>query len=195
MSMLITVAAGAIVLIAAPALAFISAGNRLAALDARCRTAFADIDVHLRRRADLIPSLVECVKGFAAHEAKILGEVVEARKSSVVAAPEARDQAETAFGRKVGMVLSLAEKYPDLAASSHFRELRGELTGTEERIAAARRFFNLAIEEYNATRAQFPASLAASARRFGERKPFDLGVERVALEEGVAVRFTSDKAA
>ena len=195
MSMLMLTALAVVATIVAAAATYISAGNRLAALDARCRTAFADIDVHLRRRADLIPGLVECVKGFAAHESKIIGEVVAARQSTVVAGPQARGEAEAALGRKVGLVLSLAEKYPDLAASMHFRELRGELTGTEERIAAARRFFNLAVEEYNATRAQFPASLAASARKLGERKPYDLGVERVALEEPATVRFGAQNAA
>jgi LemA protein len=192
--MLVIIALTALALCAAAAMAFISAGNRLAALDARCRTAFADIDVHLRRRADLIPDLVECVKGFAAHEAQILGELPEVARSSLTTVPDARNQAEAALGRKVGLMLNFATKYPDLAASAHFRELRGELTGTQERIAAARRFFNLAVEEYNATRNQFPASIAASARHFGERKPFDLGVERVALEEAVPVRFSAQKA-
>ena len=117
----------------------ITAGNRLASLNARCETAFADIDVHLKRRYDLIPGLTECVRGFAAHEARILGEVVEARKASLAIVPEARQQVEATLGRRVGAVLSLAEKYPDLAASPHFRELRQELVATEERITASRR--------------------------------------------------------
>ncbi len=169
----------------------LSSSNRLLALDGRCKTAFADIDVHLKRRADLIPGLVECVKGFAAHETTILLEVTEARKSSLQSASEARRQAETVLGDKVGAVFSLAEKYPDLAASPHFRDLRAQLVDTEERIAAARRFFNLAVEEYNTTLAQFPGSLVAARKNLGERKPFDLGVERVLMDEAVAVRFTA----
>ena len=149
----------------------------------------------MRRRADLIPGLVECVRGFAAHEATILGAAIEARKSSLQIASESRQQAEAALGRKVGAVISLAEKYPDLAASPHFRDLRVELVATEERVAAARRFFNLAVEEYNATRAQFPASLVASRRRLGERRPFDLGIDRVMLDEAVSFRFAAPGAA
>jgi LemA protein len=166
-------------LLAVPAIGawiVISTGNRIVSLDARCKTAHADIDVHMKRRADLIPGLVECVRGFAAHEAGILAEVSEARKVSLQMAPEARDQTEAALGRTIGTVLSLAEKYPVMAASPHFRELRQELVQTEERITASRRFFNLAVEEYNATLARFPGSLVAARRRLAERRPFDHGV-------------------
>lgn len=192
------VAGALLVLIAAFGAALwllVSAGNRLVALDARCKTAFAGIDVHLKRRADLIPGLIECVKGFAEHETAILGEVTEARKSSLQSSPEARQQAETLLGRKVGVVISLAEKYPELAASPHFRELRAELVNTEERIAAARSFFNLAVEEYNVTLAQFPGHLVGARRNLAERKPFDLGVERVVMDEAVAIRFSAARRA
>jgi LemA protein len=179
-------------LLAVPVLAgwvIITAGNRLASLNARCETAFADIDVHLKRRYDLIPGLTECVRGFAAHEARILGEVVEARKASLATVPEARQQVEATLGRRVGAVLSLAEKYPDLAASPHFRELRQELVATEERITASRRFYNLAIGEYNAALAGFPGRLVAARRRLAERRPYDLGSERIVLDEPSAIRF------
>jgi len=192
------VAGALLVLIAAFGAALwllVSAGNRLVALDARCKTAFAGIDVHLKRRADLIPGLIECVKGFAEHETAILGEVIEARKSSLQSSPEARQQAETLLGRKVGVVISLAEKYPELAASPHFRELRAELVNTEERIAAARGFFNLTVEEYNVTLAQFPGHLVGARRNLAERKPFDLGVERVVMDEAVAIRFSAARRA
>jgi LemA protein len=189
MSTMLLVSLALTALVGLVAWIMIATGNRLAALDARCKTAYADIDVHLKRRADLIPGLVECVRGFAAHEAGILGEVVEARKVSLQTVPEAREQVEAALGRKVGSVLSLAEKYPDLAASMHFRELRQELVATEERLSASRRFFNLAVGEFNATLGQFPASLVAARRRFAERRPFDLGVERMMLDEPAAIRF------
>jgi hypothetical protein len=83
-----------------------------------------------------------------------------------------------------------AEQYADLAASAHFRDLRFQLIATEERIAASRRFFNLAVGEYNATLARFPANLVAARRRFAERRPFDLGIERLVLDEPVAIRFS-----
>jgi LemA protein len=86
-------------------------------------------------------------------------------------------------------VLSLAEKYPDMAASPHFRELRQELVQTEERLTASRRFFNLAVEEYNATLGRFPGSLVAARRRLTERRPFDLGIERMVLDEPATIRF------
>ncbi len=176
-------------LVAVAARVIIATGNRLAALDARCKTAFADIDVHLKRRHDLIPGLAECVRGFAEHEADIIHDVTEARKVSLQTAPEAREQVEAALGRKVGSVLSLAEKYPDIAASAHFRELRQQLVATEERITASRRFFNLAVGEYNATLAQFPTNIVAGRRRWTERRPFDLGIERMVLDEPAAFRF------
>jgi len=92
-------------------------------------------------------------------------------------------------------VISLAEKYPELAASPHFRELRTELVNTEERIAAARGFFNLTVEEYNVTLAQFPGHLVGARRNLAERKPFDLGVERVVMDEAVAIRFSAARRA
>ncbi len=189
MSLILTIGLILAFVVALAVFGMITIGNRLVSLDARCKTAYADIDVHLKRRYDLIPGLAECVRGFAAHEANILHEVTEARKVSLQTAPEAREQVEAALGRKVGSVLSLAERYPDMAASPHFRELRQELIATEERITASRRFFNLAVGEYNATLARFPNSLVAARRRLTERRPFDLGIERMVLDEPAAIRF------
>ena len=166
----------------------IGLNNRLVALNARCQTAHADIDALLRRRADLIPSLVECVRGFTAHEATILAEAIEARKGSVSAALETRDILANP-GISSGAIINLAEKYPDLAASPHFRELRQELVATEERLAAARRFFNLAVGEYNTSLQQFPASIIAKLRELTARDPYDLGGERAVFEEPGAIRL------
>jgi LemA protein len=170
-------------------LLFVASNNRLAALDARCNTAFADIDAQLKQRADLIPGLIECVRGFAAQEVKILGDVAEARKAAVAMAGDARLDVEAELGRKVGAVFSLAEKYPDLASSHHFRELRSELAAAEARVTAARRFFNLAVGEYNTRLGQYPGVLVARLAHYRARRPYDLGVERVALEDAVAFRF------
>lgn len=167
-----------------------SSHNRLVALDERCNTAFADVDVHLKHRHSLIPGLVETVRGFVGHEFAVLTEVTKARASALKAAgPEMRLEAETQVGQSISSVLTVVERYPDLQASAHFRDLRRDLTDAENRITASRRFYNLAVDEFNATLRQFPGNLIGAAGRLGRRKPFDLGVERVLIDEPVTVRF------
>lgn len=167
-----------------------SSYNRLVALDERCNTAFADVDVHLKHRHSLIPGLVETVRGFVGHESAVLTEVTKARASALAAAgPETRLEAETQVGQSISSLMTVVERYPDLQASAHFRDLRRDLTDAENRITASRRFHNLAVDEFNATRRQFPGNLVGAAGRLGRRKPYDLGVERVLLDEPVPVRF------
>jgi LemA protein len=164
--------------------------NRLMALDERCNTAFADVDVQLKHRHNLIPALVETVRGFVGHEHAVLTEVTKARASALRAAgPEMRLEAESQVGQSITSLLTVVERYPDLQASSHFRDLRVELSDAENRITAARRFYNLAVDEFNATLRQFPGNVIGGAVRLGRRKPFDIGVERVLLDEPVAFRF------
>jgi LemA protein len=164
--------------------------NRLMALDERCDTAFADVDVQLKHRHNLIPGLVETVRGYAGHERDVLTEVTRARASALQAtSPEMRLKAETQFGQSIHSLLSIVEHYPDLQASTHFRDLRMELTDAENRITGARRFYNHAVDEFNATLRQFPGNMIGGAMRLGRRKPFDLGIERVLLDEPVAIRF------
>jgi LemA protein len=167
-----------------------SSYNRLMALDERCNTAFADVDVQLKHRHNLIPGLIETVRGFAGHERAILTEVTSARAQALQATgPEMRLEAETQVGQSLNSLLSIAERYPDIQASAHFRELRAGLTDAENRVTAARRFYNLAVNELNATLRQFPGNLVGGGVRLGRRKQFDLGIERVLLDEPVAVRF------
>jgi LemA protein len=164
--------------------------NRLMALDERCNTAFADVDVQLKHRHSLIPGLVETVRGFVGHEFAVLTEVTKARASALRATgPETRFEAETQVGQSISSLLTVVERYPELQASAHFRELRRNLTDAENRITAARRFHNLAVDEFNATLRQFPGNAIGAAGRLGRRKPFDLGVERVLMDEPVPVRF------
>jgi LemA protein len=164
--------------------------SRLMALDERCNTAFADVDVQLKHRHDLIPGLVETVRGFAGHELTALTEVTRARANALRATgPETRLEAETQVGQTIQCLLSIVERYPEIQASAHFRDLRMELADAENRITAARRFYNLAVDEFNATLRQFPGNLIGSAVRLSRRKPFDLGVERVLLDEPVTIRF------
>ena len=164
--------------------------NRLMALDERCNTAFADIDVQMKHRHSLIPGLIETVRGFAGHELAILKEVTQARAKALTShAPESRLDAELQVGQTLTVLLSVVGQYPEIQASSHFHTLRLELSDAENRIAAARRFYNLAVDEFNATLRQFPGNRIGEAARLARRKPFDLGVERILLDEPVAVRF------
>jgi LemA protein len=164
--------------------------NRLVALDQRCDTAFADIDVHLKHRHNLIPGLVETVRGFANHEHEILLGITQARSQALHAlTPDMKLDAEKNITQQINALIGVAERYPDLRASSHFNELRAELIGAENRITASRRFYNLAVGEYDATLRQFPGNLVAKFRRMNARLPFDLGFERVLIDEPVAIKF------
>ena len=146
--------------------------NWLVELGRRCDQAAADIDVQLRLRNDLIPNLVAAVKGYAAHEQVTLEAVARAR-GAAMAAPAGSDQrmAELALGSALGRLFAIAERYPDLKASASFLQLQGELGDVENKIAAARRFLNNVVAEYNTTRAQFPANIMAVICRFRPRDP------------------------
>jgi LemA protein len=164
--------------------------NRLVALDQRCETAFADIDVHLKHRQNLIPALVETVRGYARQENEILLGVTQARAEALKAvAPEMRLEAEKNLTQNINALISMAERYPELKSSTHFTELRQELVDAENRITASRRFYNLAVGEYGATLRQFPGSYIARLRNMQVRMPFDLGVERVLIDEPVSIKF------
>lgn len=177
-------------LIGAPALMLLMTSNRLIALDQRCNTAFADIDVHLKHRHDLIPGLVKTVGAYAAHEKTILVGITKARAKALAAVtPEMKLEAEKNLSQTIVSLISSADRFPDLQASSHFRELRQELSDSESRISASRRFYNLAIEEFNATLKQFPGNFVGQVRRLAARRPFDLGIERVLIDEPIAIKF------
>jgi LemA protein len=161
-----------------------NAGKMVAALDARCDTAFADIDVHLKHRHDLIPRLVEVVKGETAYEKEMVMGVANARIEAVRAmSPEIKLEAEKKLSATIVTLLSNIEKNPDLKALPEFHNLRNELTACDNRITAARRFYNLAIEEYNVALASWPTSKIAMQRRMSKRQPFDLGIERMMMDE------------
>lgn len=144
--------------------------NWLIELGRRCDQAAADIDVQLRQRNDLIPNLVAVVKGYAAHEHGTL-EAIACARSAAMAAQGGADQkaAELALGSALGRLFAMAEQYPALKASANFLQLQGELGEVENKIAAARRFLNNAVREYNTTRAQFPANVMSLVCRFPER--------------------------
>jgi LemA protein len=177
-------------LIAVPAYIAFATHNRLVALDQRCETAFGDVDVHLKHRHSLIPPLVETVRGFAKHENDILLGVTQARAAALQAAsPEMQLTAEKNLTQNINALIGMAERYPELKASTHFGDLRRELVDAENRITASRRFYNLAVEEYGTTLRQFPGSTVGRLFKMNMRMRFDLGIERVLIDEPLAFKF------
>lgn len=164
--------------------------NGLVTLRQRVHQAFADIDVQLKQRHDLIPNLIETVKGYAAHEHGTLDAVIQARNSAVAAqTPGQVAAAENQLTGALRGLLALSESYPDLKASANFQQLQGELSDIENKIAAARRFFNNSVQEYNTGIQRFPAALFAGALGFSQREFFDLGEARGQLEQPPQVKF------
>ena len=158
--------------------------NKLVALDQRADQSFADIDVQLKQRQDLIPNLVETVKGYATHERGTLDAVTAARAAAAGATSvNYKVQAENMLTASLGRLFAVAEAYPDLKANTNFQQLQLELSDIENKLAAARRFFNNAVSEFNAVRRQFPTVLFAAMVGFGSDKPFfDLGeADRAAM--------------
>src|SRR3954452_3476199 len=132
--------------------------NGLVKLRNRVENAWAQIDVQLKRRLDLIPNLVETVKGYAAHESKTLEAVVQARNQSIAASgPRAEAQADNLLTGALRQVFALSEAYPDLKANQNFLSLQEELSATEGRVAYARQFYNDAVLKYNTKTQQFPS--------------------------------------
>jgi LemA protein len=172
------------------ALMAMGAYNRLVRLRQFANQAFADIDVQLKQRHDLIPNLVETVKGYATHEKGTLEAVMAARNGAVAAGSvEAKVGAENALTGALGRLFAVAEAYPDLKANQNFLALQRDLSDIENKLAAARRFFNSAVSEFNAAIQQFPAVLIAGAAGFKERDFFDLGETRAQVEAAPAVKF------
>jgi LemA protein len=164
--------------------------NGLVGMRQRVNQAFADIDVQLRQRHDLIPNLVETVKGYAAHERGTLDEVVKARNAAVAAQGLAQQAAaENMLSGALRQLFALSEAYPDLKANANFQQLQAELADLENKIAASRRFFNNAVQEYNTSMQRFPAALFASALGFAPKEFFDLGDERKTISEAPQVKF------
>ena len=168
----------------------ISVYNGLVAMRQRTNQAFADIDVQLKQRHDLIPNLVETVKGYAAHERGTLEAVVQARNAAI-AAPgvDQKVAAENALSGALRQLFALSESYPDLKANQNFQQLQSDLSDIENKLAASRRFFNNAVQEYNTGIQQFPAALFAATFGFQPRTFFDLGETRVQLEHAPSVKF------
>ncbi len=165
--------------------------NGLVSLRQRTNQAFADIDVQLKQRRDLIPNLVETVKGYATHEKSTFDAVVAARSAAMNARnPGELQAAEQALTGALGRLIAIAEAYPELKASANFQQLQLDLSDIENKLAAARRFFNNAVSEYNAAREAFPAVLFARSFGFDPRVFLDVGVAQgAALDAPPEVKF------
>jgi LemA protein len=173
MTLLIVVAAVALV-----ALAVIGIYNGLVRLKVQANNAWADIDVQLKRRTDLIPNVVETVKGYAGHERQTLEAVVNARNRAVSAqgaGPAERGQAEGALTTALRGLFALAEAYPQLRAAENFAQLQATLAQIEEAVQNARRYYNAVVRDLNTKIQQFPSNLVAGMFGFTEREFFEIG--------------------
>jgi len=147
--------------------------NGLVKLKNRVESAWAQIEVQLNRRHDLIPNLVETVKGYASHEQETLQQVISARNAAVAAtSPAEQATAEKAVSGALANVFALSEAYPDLKANQNFLALQEELTSSEDRVAYARQYYNDAVNQYNTKIESFPAVFIAKRAGFGERQYF-----------------------
>lgn len=165
--------------------------NRLVALQQSRRNAFSDIDVQLKLRHDLVPNLVETVKGYASHEKGVFEQVTAARASAMRGGSvNDRVAAEGALGRAMMNLMAVAENYPQLKADGSFQRLQMELSDIENKIAAARRFFNNATNEFNTAIQQFPAVIIARLFNFKEETFFELdATEQAAVRTAPNVKF------
>ena len=149
--------------------------NSLVRLRATCDSAWADIDVQLKRRYDLIPNLVETVKGYAAHEKGALEAVINARSRAMSAqGPEAKAQAENQLTQSLKSLFALAEAYPQLRAVESYTQLQGSLNQIEEAVQNARRYYNAVVRDYNAKTQEIPTNFIASRFNFTGRQFFEL---------------------
>jgi LemA protein len=180
----VVVVAAVVILVLAVVLLY----NKLVRLRNRSENAWAQVDVQLRRRHDLVPNLVETVKGYAAHERGTFEEVTEARARAQNAGTVGEQaQAENMLTAALGRLFALAEQYPELRATENFRELQGQLEETEDKIAVSRQVYNDAVLTYDTALETVPTNIVAGLFNFDEREYFEL--EEPAAREAPQVRF------
>jgi LemA protein len=183
-----------IVVLVGLGLIFMAMYNGLVRLNVRADEAWSDITIQLKRRADLIPNLVETVKGYASHEKQVFEDVTAARSAVVNATgqgPAAVGQAENQFQSTLKSLFAVAEAYPDLKASANFQQLQGDLVDTEDKIQASRRFYNGVARDFNTKRKVFPTSIFANMLGFNkDREYFEVDeAQQAKIQEPVAVKF------
>lgn len=168
----------------------ISLYNRLVKLRNSREQAFADVDVQLKQRHDMIPQLVEAVKGYMQHERGVLTEITEARANAMKATSiNDKIAAENRLSTALDGLKIAVEAYPDLKASQNFLDLQNEISDIENKIAAARRFFNSATKELNVATEVFPSNIVATMFNFKREPLFDLGEQRTIIEEPPKIQF------
>jgi LemA protein len=169
----------------------IVAYNRFVSQRQLVRDAYANIDTELRRRYDLIPNLVETVKGYAAHERQTFENVTRARQQAIAAQGAAEQaQAENMLTAALRQLFAVSENYPELRASENFQALQGELANTEDRIQTSRRFYNANVREYNERVQSVPSNIVASMFKFKEEEYFEIEeADRATLEQAPRVDF------
>ena len=164
--------------------------NRLVAMRQQCNQAFADVDVQLKRRYDLVPNLVETVKGYASHERGTLDAVVQARNAASAAqGMTARAAAENVLNGALRQLFALSEAYPNLKANNNFQQLQADLADIENKIANARRLFNNMVQGNNSMVQKFPTVLLARAFGFTAHDFFNLGDERKTVNQAPQVKW------
>ncbi len=172
------------------ALWVIIAYNAFIRLINRTQEAWADIDVQLKRRYDLIPNLIETVKGYATHEKETLSQVTEMRTRAMNAeGVQEKQEAENMLSGALKSLFAVSENYPDLKANENFLELQRELTDTENKIQAARRFYNTNVRDLNTAIESFPQNIIAKLFSFSQRDFFELDEGEEAAREPVPVSF------
>lgn len=165
--------------------------NGLVKLNVRVEEAWSDITVQLKRRADLIPNLIESVKGYASHEKQVFQDVTEARSnmlSATTQGPEATAKAENQFEGALKSLFAVSEAYPQLRASENFQQLQAELVDTEDKIQASRRFYNGGVRDLNTKVQVFPNNLFAGMLGFRNKEFFEVD-DMASIEKPVAVKF------
>ncbi len=179
-----------IALVVVVALWFILSYNRFITLINRAKEAWSDIDIQLKRRYDLIPNLVNTVKGYATHESGTFEKITEARSKAMSAGSlQEKGEAENMLSGALKSLFAVAESYPDLKANTNFLELQRELSDTENKIQSARRFYNGNVRDLNIMIEQFPSKIVAGVFHFAKMDFFELGADEAAAKNPVEVKF------
>ncbi len=177
-----------LIVVGVVALWLVATYNGLITLRNRVDEAWSDIDVQLKRRYDLIPNLVNTVKGYAAHESGTLEKVITARNAAMSATnPQAKAEAENALSGTLKSLFALSESYPDLKANQNFLSLQNELTDTENKILSSRRFYNGNVRDFNTKLQVFPTNIIANALGFAKRDFFE--VDAAEERKNIEVKF------